>query len=112
MEMQEIAAGRVTVLAIKGRVDSSNAIELSNCLRALYASTSGRRLLLDLQDIDYITSAGFRSLLIGRRYASSSSGAFALCSLSAKVRDLFDMGGFIENFTIYASREDGIARLA
>jgi anti-anti-sigma factor len=111
MEMQEIAAGRVTVLAIKGRVDSSNAIELSNRLRALYAST-GRLLLLDLQDIDYITSAGFRSLLIGRRYASSSSGAFALCNLSAKVRDLFDMGGFIENFTIYASREDGIARLA
>ncbi len=111
MDMQEIAAGRVTVLAIKGRVDSSNAIELSNRLRALYASP-GRLLLLDLQEIDYITSAGFRSLLIGRRYASSSGGAFALCSLSPKVRDLFDMGGFIENFSIYANREDGVARIA
>jgi anti-anti-sigma factor len=111
MELQEIAAGRVTVLAVTGRIDSSNAMDLSNRLRTLYAS-SGRLLLLDLQGVDYITSAGFRTLLIGRRHAASSSGVFALCNLSAKVRDLFDMGGFISNFSIHPTREEGIARLA
>jgi len=110
MEMQEIEAGRVTVMVIKGRVDSSNAIDLSNRLRVLYASP-GRLLLLDLQELDYITSAGFRSLLIGRRYATSSGGAFGLCGLTARVHELFEMGGFIENFSIHATREEGIARL-
>lgn len=111
MEIQEIEAGRVTVLAITGRIDSSNAIDLSNRLRALYA-TQGRLLLLDFQGIDYITSAGFRTLLIGRRHAASSGGAFALCCLSEKVRDLFEMGGFMENFTIHATRDQGLSRIA
>jgi anti-anti-sigma factor len=111
MDIQQIEAGRVTVLTLKGRIDSSNAIDLSNRLRALY-NRPGRLLLLDFQDIDYITSAGFRTLLIGRRHAASSGGAFALCSLTDNVRDLFEMGGFMENFAIHPTREEGIARLA
>ena len=110
MDIQEIAAGRVTVIAIKGRIDSSNALDLSNRLRALYA-VPGRMLLLDCQELDYITSAGFRTLLIGRRHAASNGGAIALCGLTPKIRELFEMGGFIDNFTIHATREEGIASL-
>lgn len=110
MEIQEIPSGRITILEIKGRIDSSNAIDLSNRLRALYTKP-GVLLLLDLQGLDYITSAGFRTLLIGRRHAASSGGALAMCGLSKKVQDLFEMGGFMENFTIHPTREEGIARL-
>lgn len=110
MEIQEIPSGRITILEIKGRIDSSNAIDLSNRLRALYTKP-GVLLLLDLQGLDYITSAGFRTLLIGRRHAASSGGALAMCGLSEKVQDLFEMGGFMENFTIHPTREEGIARL-
>ena len=80
MEIQEIPSGRITILEIKGRIDSSNAIDLSNRLRALYTKP-GVLLLLDLQGLDYITSAGFRTLLIGRRHAASSGGALAMCGL-------------------------------
>jgi anti-anti-sigma factor len=110
MDIQEFTAGRVTVLAISGRIDSSNAMDLSNRLREMYA-IRGRLLLLDLEGVDYITSAGFRTLLIGRRHAISSGGAFALCSPAPKVRELFDMGGFIDNFSIHPTREEGVARL-
>jgi anti-anti-sigma factor len=110
MDIQELEIGRVTVLAIKGRIDSTNAIDLSNRLRALYASP-GRRLLLDFQEIDYISSAGFRTLLIARRHAASSGGGFALCSLTERVHDLFRMGGFVDNFAIQPTREAGVASL-
>ena len=111
MEVVEIPSGRITILEIKGRIDSSNSIDLSNRLRALYTKP-GVLLLLDLQGLEYITSAGFRTLLIGRRHAASSGGALALCALSDKVQDLFAMGGFKENFTIHSTREEGMARLA
>lgn len=110
MDIDELASGRATVLVIKGRIDSSNAMDLSNRLRALFA-TRGRLLLLDLQEVNYITSAGFRTLLIGRRQATSCGGAFALCNLSTQMRELFEMGGFMDNFSIHATREEGIARL-
>lgn len=110
MEVQQIESGRITVIALKGRIDSSNAVDLSNQLRTLFAKP-GRLVLMDFQEVDYITSAGFRTLLIGRRHATSSGGAFALCSLSEKVHDLFEMGGFMENFTIHPTREEGLLRL-
>lgn len=111
MEITELNTGQVTVLAINGRIDSSNAIDLSNKLRALYA-TPGRRLLLDLQELEYISSAGFRTLLIARRRAAETGGRLALCGLPSKVRDLFDMGGFLDNFTIKSTRDEGINSLA
>ncbi len=111
MDIQELETGRVTVLAINGRIDSSNAIDLGNKLRALYAAP-GRRLLLDLQQLEYISSAGFRTLLIALRRAGDTGGLLALCGLTSRVRDLFEMGGFLDNFAIKPTREDGISSLA
>lgn len=111
MEIQETESGTVTVLAIKGRIDSTNAIDLGNRLRALYA-VPGRRLLLDLQELEYISSAGFRTLLIALRRAADTGGRLALCSLTARVRDLFEMGGFLDNFAIRSSRDEGLTALS
>ncbi len=110
MDIQEVVAGHVTVLAISGRIHSSNAMDLINRLREMYVQR-GRLLLLDLELVDYITCAGFRTMLIGRQHATSSGGSFALCSLASKLRELFDMSGFIDNFAIHPTREEGIARL-
>jgi len=111
MDIQELEAGKVTALTINGRIDSSNAIDFGNKLRALYA-TPGRRILLDLQQLEYISSAGFRTLLIALRRATDTGGRLALSGLTTKVHDLFDLGGFLDNFTITLTREEGIASLA
>jgi anti-anti-sigma factor len=111
MEIQEHEAGKVTVISVNGRIDSTNAIDFGNRLRAHYA-TPGRRLLLDLQQLEYISSAGFRTLLIALRRATESGGRLALSGVTGRVHDLFDLGGFLDNFTIRSSREDGIACLA
>ena len=111
MDITEFNTGQVTVLAINGRIDSNNAIDLGNKLRALY-TTPGRRLLLDLQQLEYISSAGFRTLLIAMRRAADTGGRLALCGLTSKVRDLFDMGGFLDNFSIKPTRDEGVNSLA
>jgi len=111
MEVQEAESGKVTVLSIKGRIDSTNAIDLGNKLRALYTAP-GRRLLLDLQELEYISSAGFRTLLIALRRAADTGGRLALCSLTSRVRDLFEMGGFLDNFAIRGSRDEGVTSLS
>ena len=111
MDVQEMQAGNVTVLAIKGRIDSTNAIDLGNKLRALY-SAPGRRLLLDFQELEYISSAGFRTLLIALRRAADTGGKLALCSLTSRVHDLFEMGGFLDNFAIRGSRDEGVTSLS
>jgi len=76
MEITELNTGQVTVLAINGRIDSSNAIDPGNKLRALYAKPG--HLLLDLQELEYISSAGFRTLLIALRRAAETGDRLAL----------------------------------
>ena len=108
MDIQEAVNGKVTVLAVSGRIDSSNAVDFGNRLRALFAAP-GRRLLLDFQRLEYISSAGFRVLLLAGRRAEESTSRFVLCGVSGKVRQLFDLGSFLDLFTIVPSRDEGIA---
>lgn len=110
MDLIEQEVAGVTVLTVKGRVDSTNSTDFSGRLSELFA-TPGRRLLLELQHLEYISSAGFRSLLIAARHAGKNDGKFALCGLSGKLRDLFDLGGFLDNFLIHATRDEGISKL-
>jgi anti-anti-sigma factor len=60
---QEKGKGSVSVVHIKGELDTSNYHELVNTAQALY-SAGARSLLLDLTDLKFISSAGIASLHI------------------------------------------------
>ena len=102
--------GDITVVEIEGRIDSNSAKEFGDKLIELIRS--GRtQLVVDFKNIVYISSAGFRALLLTAKLADETSGRFALCGLSAEVRRLFDLGAFTDLFPIYSSREEGLAEL-
>jgi anti-anti-sigma factor len=103
MEIDDRLAADVTIVDVKGRIDSASAGELGDRLAALF-QTARTRVVLDLAHVDYISSAGFRTLLIGRRMAENVRGMLALCRLSPEVRKLFDISNFSELFQIYAER--------
>lgn len=102
--------GDITVVEIEGRIDSNSAKEFGDKLIELIRS--GRtHLVVDFKNIAYISSAGFRALLVTAKLADETSGKFALCGLTAEVRRLFDLGAFTDLFPIYSSREEGLAKL-
>lgn len=107
MDLREDITGEVTVLEVKGRIDSTTAPVLGEKLTGALA-TPQRRLVLDLRQLEYISSAGFRVLLLAAKRAEEAGSRFVLCSVSGKVRQLFDLGGFLDLFPISASREEGI----
>jgi anti-anti-sigma factor len=108
VDLREDIAGEVIVLEVKGRIDSTTAPVLGEKLTVTLA-TPQRRLVLDLRQLEYISSAGFRVLLLAAKRAEEAGSRFVLCSVSGKVRQLFDLGGFLDLFPISASREEGIA---
>ena len=108
MDLREDAAGDVLILEVKGRVDSATAPALGERLTALLTG-GGRRLVLDLGQLEYISSAGFRVLLLAAKRAEEGGSRLVLCGVAGKVRQLFDLGGFLDLFAISASREEGIA---
>jgi anti-anti-sigma factor len=110
MDLREDTASGITILEVKGRIDSTTAPALGQKLNDSLA-TRERRLVLDLRQLEYISSAGFRVLLLAARRAEDAGSRFVLCSITGKVRQLFDLGGFLDLVPISASREDAIAAI-
>jgi anti-anti-sigma factor len=109
--MDEFRHGRVSIIALAGRIDSTNAEELMTRLKNVL-STGEAPVLVDLSRVIYLTSAAFRALLVATHEAERRAVPFALCSAPAQVRELFEMGGLLDAFTIYSTREDALGKLA
>jgi anti-anti-sigma factor len=110
LRMEDSHAGPVCILSIGGRIDSGNAGELLDRLNKLISSGE-KTILLDLKEVLYLTSAAFRVLLVATDEAERNAGRVVLCGLAGQVRELFEMGGLLEAFTVYGSRGDALAKL-
>jgi anti-anti-sigma factor len=87
---QEIRSGWC-VVGVKGRADGECADALEALLRA--AVEANPKVAADFSALDYISSAGIRAVLQAARAAEGRQSEFAVCSLSAPVRKVFDMSG-------------------
>ena len=110
MEIKATPLDDITAVTVAGRVDSTTADSLTTRLGELVKSGASR-LLIDLKEVSYISSAGFRTLLITSRAVAQAKGAMVLCGMSAEMKRLFDLGGFSELFAIASSRDDALVML-
>jgi len=68
-------------------------------------------IVVDLKNIAYISSAGFRVLLIANRATAEKQGKLALCGVIGEVRRLFEIGSFTDEFLICPTQAEGIGKL-
>ena len=109
MEVIESSAEGVAIMEPRGRMDALGAKPFGD--RAVDLIRGGNpRMLIDLKQIQYISSAGFRALLIAHKQSVESKGKLVLCGLSGEVRRMFELGAFLDLFTICGTREEGIAK--
>src|SRR5688572_26716722 len=100
----------VTAVGVQGRIDSTNADALKDRLAQLIEAGTAR-LAFDFQDVIYISSSGFRVLLITARSAQRAGGRMVLCGLSKEIERLFDIAAFTALFTIFATRDEAVNAL-
>jgi anti-sigma B factor antagonist len=110
MEVTVEDLGEVTRIALKGSIDSSTAGALGERLKGVIAGGASR-IVLDMQHVSYVSSAGFRCLLIAEREAQRAGGHVALCGLTREVHRLFEIGAFTDIFVIGPSVEECVSRL-
>ena len=110
MKLVEAVAEDIMIVEAYGRIDSTTAKEFGDRLVSLLQAGRGS-LVVDLKNIAYISSAGFRALLIANRAAAGRQGKLALCGVIGEVKRLFDIGGFSNEFIICATQADGVGKL-
>lgn len=110
LKLTDTKQGTVTVVAVGGRLDGTGAPELETHCRALILA-GGIHLLLDFEGVDYISSAGLRSLLVIAKQIKAAGGGLVLCSLTAMVREVLEISGFDKILTVTADRTAALATL-
>ena len=110
MELDIRASDGVSIVEPKGRIDSVTAKVFGDRVCALVRAGENR-VVIDLANVAYMSSAGFRSLLIVGKTVEQTAGQLALCGVVGEVKRLFEIGGFNELFVIYPTRAECVAKV-
>ena len=106
----ERADGTVIAKA-DGRIDSSNSRDFHSELEAVVAD-SDAALVLDFEDVAYISSAGMRVILLTAKSLQKSGTKFVLCSMDDSIREVFKISGFDKIIDIHHSQAEALSAVS
>lgn len=89
--------GAALVIALEGRLDTTTAPELEKELKDALPGVTG--LTLDLEKLEYISSAGLRVLLAAQK-TMSRQGEMKLVNVNEIIMEIFEITGFSDILTI------------
>ena len=82
----------VLIVKLVGRLDTNTAPVLDNDLKDDVDSVE--KLELDLKELDYISSAGLRTVLVLHKKLTAKKGTLVVMHPKDEVMEVFDMTGF------------------
>jgi len=97
MTIEKLQNGTALTLALTGRLDTMTAPALEAEMNQ--ALNGVESLVLDFDNLDYISSAGLRVLLAAHK-AMSGKGGLKVTNVNEIVREVFDVTGFADILTI------------
>lgn len=103
--------GDLVILAPRSRLDTATAPELE---RTAAETIDGgiRKLIIDLSQVEYVSSAGLRVLLVAAKRLKGEEGHLGICSLNVQVKEVFELSGLTTLINCYESLADAEAALA
>lgn len=93
MGMQFDQLDELVCVRLSGRLDSNNAAVVEQALLARIQEGHSR-LVIDLTDLDYISSAGLRVFLLVAKKLRQQQGQLSLCNMSRSIKQVFEISGF------------------
>jgi len=109
MEIATKTVGEITIVELSGDIDANTAPKVQELVLSL--AQSGSKLLLNMTEVPYMSSAGLRSLLALYRQATIKQCKLVLIGLSPEIQDTMSVTGFLQFFTVMDSEDQGIAAL-
>lgn len=99
MTVKIATEGAVKVASLSGELDASTAPAAQQQLLPL--AQPGAKVVLDLTDVPYMSSAGLRLLLSIYRQITTTGGAIALAGVVDEIKDTMAVTGFLKFFVVH-----------
>jgi anti-sigma B factor antagonist len=100
----------ITVLRLIGNLDTNSTPELDAHLSRL-TDTDTRRILVNLGEVDFVSSAGLGALLWAAKALAPCGGTISVCDPNEAVRHAFDASGFSKILRVFENEQDALSTL-
>ncbi len=101
MKLETSQENGILTVRLEGSLDGKTAPEAREQLQRFLAENS--KLILDLTNVDYLSSAGLRLLLVLYRELAARKGKLVLLGVSEDIRTVMSHTGFLSFFTLVES---------
>lgn len=98
------------LIILSGQLNSGNAGTAESDIVALIEQGQ-HRLLFDFTQLDYISSAGLRVVLVAAKRLKPVSGKLVLYGMQPQVHEVFQISGFLNILDVVETQEEALRRL-
>jgi len=97
----------VAIVTLGGQADVYTSPEMSKILEAYIARGQGK-ILLDLEELEYLDSSTLAALLRAQKKAKNLGGDVKLLKLQGEPRKVFEVSGFLSIFETFSDRNEAL----
>jgi len=108
--VQEVkTSGDIKIAVLQGDVDTKSASSVTDDILPLIEE--GSKIILDVNQVEYMSSAGLRMLLSVFRQSEAKNAKLVLVGLSDDIADTMSITGFLDFFVTAKTLDEGLADL-
>lgn len=93
MEIKINSTENELLIKLEGRIDTTNSADFEKGIAPVLQSDM-KNVVIDCEDLSYISSSGLRQFLILQKTAIAKKGNLKIRKMCAEVKSVFDMTGF------------------
>lgn len=109
MDLKPDPQDRITILRPAGRIDQNNAGDFQASLEQEIDKADSSHVVLDMSDVEFISSIGLRALMVGFKKSKAAGGALLIAALTPLVKEIFEISRFDKVLTCFDELDDAIA---
>ena len=110
MEITEKKQNGVSILSLVGRLDPNTSPQFKEKIFEVIDGGTNN-VVLDLEGVDYLSSAGLRVLLEAKKAVAKAGGEIVLCAVRDYIKEVFDVTGFDALFPVAMNAEEALTKL-
>jgi len=108
MELKTKKIDNVIEIFLYGRLDIHLSVDAEEEISNIISREPNSHLLLNLIDVEYMSSSGIRMLVSIMRRLKESKRKLKICGMNNDVRKIFEIIELIEMFDIYDNEQEAI----
>ena len=91
MHYTETMVDDMIQLDLEGKIDAMNCDEFQDIILKTFLKTN--KVILNFEQVKYISSAGLKAIILGDKTAISKGGKLIIINVQSQVRDVFRVTG-------------------